>query len=533
MVAALLFFFSPSSTTSVCGPCTTTISSLSTATLSPSSGNVICITATGDFRGVIRRNSSSGTGTVTICNEGKISGATLEFNRGVNVIQNYGTMNPSVFQFNSSTTSNTITNYEGASATFSTFSLYQDNTLFKNYGAFTSGSFSLSSGADFTNHSGGTVSTERVEVNSNCVLWNEGTWSASGSFQVNSNASATSLTKLSVTGFLENNNYFKSEGELSMGGNLNMNSNSTTSLSGTVTVGGNVEANKTFTQSGTMQVSGNMNVNSDARLTVSGLITVGQNLTSNGYIDGPAVASGNWGRVNVAGVSTQNGNGRMRYNLDVCDAGNPPSGLDYNYGTKQSTVTHCINTPVGLLPVEWGEVSAKESPEGVTISWTTFKELNNNYFTLERSTDARGFEPVADIASLGNSDTPRQYEVSDARPPAGRLYYRIRQTDYDGQHDWSSVVETSWSAPAFDISFYPNPVSDKGTLKVLADQQGDAVLRILDQTGREISRQEAELLPGENLFNFETASWARGVYMVEVKRSAAGSSPAVFKIVKQ
>lgn len=536
VVASMLFLLlRPASvaTTSYCSACTTTISSVSTATINPVAGDVICITASGEFKGIIRRNSSSGSGEVIICNEGKITGATLEFNKGENTIHNYGTMSPSTFSFNSGTSENEITNYSGATATFSTFNLYKNNTHFDNYGTFTSGAFQLSSGASFSNHTGATATTERVEINSNCEWENQGEWSAAGNFQVNSNGEAENEGTLNITGFLENNSEFESDGILTVGGNLNMNGSSSTDLKGSVSITGNVEANKNLTQEGSMTIGGNLNVNGSGRLNVSGLIAVGNNFTNNGQIDGPETATGNYGRINVAGVSTQNGGGKLQKNIDVCDSGFPASGLDFNYGTKAATVTHCVNAPAGSLPVEWGSVDAKGSAGGVTITWSTLKELNNDHFTVERSQDARIFQPVAELPGAGNTQSSSNYEAMDPHPPVGTVYYRIRQTDYDGQTSFSSMVEFSWSAPEFSISFSPNPVTDQGALRVTADQNGSATVRVVDINGREVSRQDVTLFAGENSFDFATSSWSPGVYIMEVRRHAQGVRPSTIKLIKQ
>ncbi|MDX1906450.1 MAG: T9SS type A sorting domain-containing protein [Bacteroidia bacterium] len=533
LLAALLVWLQPAGVSSTCTSCTTTITGLSTATINPSSGAVICITSTGDFRGIIRRNSSSGSGTVIICNEGTIQGATLEFNKGTNVIHNYGTLSPSSFQFNSGTSSNTITNYAGATASFPTFALYKSGTVFENHGSFTSGSFMLSSGASFVNHAGGDVTTERVEVNSNSELTSEGTWYANGSFQVNSNGEATILGSLDVTGAMDNNGELEINGVVNIGGNLNMNGSSDTELDGTITVGGNVEANKSLDQAGTLQISGNFNVNGSAQLEVAGLISVGNNLNVNGRIEGPETSSGNWGRINVAGVSTLNGGGRLSENLDVCDAGTPSAGLDYQYGTKATSVTHCLNAPAGSLPVEWGNVEALPTAAGIQISWVTHKELNNDYFTVERSLDARTFETVTDLPGAGTTDVAHTYEVTDPHPPGTRVYYRVRQTDYDGQHAWSPIVESSWIAPAFGVSFFPNPVSDQGQLRISADKTTSATVRVLTLAGQLISTQEVALLAGENTVDYQTDTWAPGVYLVEVRRQGAGAVPVSLKIIKQ
>jgi len=48
----------------------------------------------------------------------------------------------------------------------------------------------------------------------------------------------------------------------------------------------------------------------------------------------------------------------------------------------------------GILPVEFVEVSASVRGQDVRVGWTTSKEVNNDFFTVERSGDGYQFESV-------------------------------------------------------------------------------------------------------------------------------------------
>ena len=44
------------------------------------------------------------------------------------------------------------------------------------------------------------------------------------------------------------------------------------------------------------------------------------------------------------------------------------------------------------------------------------------------------FEPVGTVAGAGNSNTALHYQLTDDEPLPGTSYYRLKQTDFDGQH---------------------------------------------------------------------------------------------------
>ena len=63
-----------------------------------------------------------------------------------------------------------------------------------------------------------------------------------------------------------------------------------------------------------------------------------------------------------------------------------------------------------------------------TINWSTAVEINNNYFTVEYSTDAVNWESRGAITGQGNSSKIVKY----SNPITQNGYYRITQTDFDG-----------------------------------------------------------------------------------------------------
>ncbi len=535
IAAALLWFMMrPQATPSACGPCTISITGTSSTSYTVTSGDYVCIASGATYSGTITRNSSSGTGTVNICNEGTISGATFSFSKGVNVIDNRGTMTSSSISFNSGTSSNSFTNYAGAEATFGSFNISRANSDVSNYGTFTTtGSLKMYSGSTFTNYNDATLNVGEVEVGSGSSITNFGDWTTKD-VKVSSNGTITNNATLDIHGDLEVDKTFVSDGTLTVSGNFKVNSSASVTVAGLVTVNENLEISKTFEQTGTLIVKKDMTVNSNGRVTVNGIINVLDDLTNNGYIDGPATSSGNYGRINVTDKTTNNSSAKMRLNLDICDAGTPSGGIDQQYGTIDGTVSYCTNSPsIASLPVEWAAFTAEAKPEGVQLNWATAHELNNDHFTVERSTDASSFTKIAEVAGVGNSSVIQSYSATDAHPPIGTIYYRIKQTDIDGQASFSSMVETIWDAPNFSMKVYPNPVSTTATVEILGDKNETGTLRVLDLGGRVVYQQSLSLQPGQTSVELNANTWPSGVYVVEVRNTSGSKAASTAKLIKQ
>lgn len=96
-----------------------------------------------------------------------------------------------------------------------------------------------------------------------------------------------------------------------------------------------------------------------------------------------------------------------------------------------------------ILPIELAELAASYNGKNVVVEWSTASEQNNDYFTIQRTHDGRDFEDIGKVSGAGNSSTLQQYSFNDPFPYRGTSYYRIKQTDYNGEFEYSNVVSVS------------------------------------------------------------------------------------------
>lgn len=117
-----------------------------------------------------------------------------------------------------------------------------------------------------------------------------------------------------------------------------------------------------------------------------------------------------------------------------------------------------------VLPVFWSALEATRTNEGFNkLDWTTFKEINNRGFAIQRSADAKGWLDIAFTTSQaidGNSDKQLGYTFLDKDYNAGISYYRIVQQDIDGAQKSSNIVMVSNGNKAIATAkIYPNPAT--------------------------------------------------------------------------
>lgn len=110
------------------------------------------------------------------------------------------------------------------------------------------------------------------------------------------------------------------------------------------------------------------------------------------------------------------------------------------------------------LPVELVSFTAERLDDDVKLDWTTASEIDNSYFTVERSANNQEYIPVASVRGAGNSTTTLNYTTFDENPLFGISYYRLKQTDYDGAFTYCDPVKIEFGKKP-GISVSPNPVT--------------------------------------------------------------------------
>ena len=143
-----------------------------------------------------------------------------------------------------------------------------------------------------------------------------------------------------------------------------------------------------------------------------------------------------------------------------------------------------------LLPVDFSSFRGQCENDQIVLDWSTANEMNNDYFTIEKSSDENSWISAGTVKSKGNSSTSQYYSFVPDNNTDGLSYYRIKQTDFDGKSKYSQVISVrSCGEPQKAIEIYPNPtngVTLSGKINVKATQPWSIV--VYDKLGNVILR---------------------------------------------
>ncbi|MCF6352592.1 MAG: T9SS type A sorting domain-containing protein [Cyclobacteriaceae bacterium] len=134
------------------------------------------------------------------------------------------------------------------------------------------------------------------------------------------------------------------------------------------------------------------------------------------------------------------------------------SGAEVSSFIGPLTFGSLVADPTNPLPIELLSFNANLSDNIVELLWSTASEINNDYFTIEKSQDGKNFEIVNTIDGAGNTDGIKNYSAIDKYPYAGFSYYRLKQTDFDGASSYSHIELIRYEKEV-SVTLFPNPLT--------------------------------------------------------------------------
>lgn len=105
------------------------------------------------------------------------------------------------------------------------------------------------------------------------------------------------------------------------------------------------------------------------------------------------------------------------------------------------------------LPIKLLSFSHQLAPGQVILQWETASEINNDYFTIERSPDMQQWEVIGHVIGAGNSNQQLTYRLADHMPLKGLSYYRLKQTDFDGQYEYFETLAVNYMVEENTLGF--------------------------------------------------------------------------------
>jgi len=219
-------------------------------------------------------------------------------------------------------------------------------------------------------------------------------------------------------------------------------------------------------------------------LEITGNVTVNNNLDVTVYPGGTFIVGGDFSAKNNAEFKI---NGEMSVEGDLTVGNNTVlsgNGTIYVGGEHNLPEGSDVIIINGVLPISLINFDVKQKNDLIELQWSTATEINNDYFTLERSIDGYNWEILAYIEGAGDSNYQIDYDYNDEYPYQGISYYRLKQTDFDGQYEYFAQVAVNFQNLEGNAEIL-NITTNGSVMNIwIRNQDNQSTLKVSDLYGR-------------------------------------------------
>jgi len=173
--------------------------------------------------------------------------------------------------------------------------------------------------------------------------------------------------------------------------------------------------------------------------------------------------------------------------------------------------------PASSLPITLLSFRGQSQTNGTNLlDWTTSSEINNDFFTIERSLNGINYEDIGEVYGAGNSNNLIHYNFIDNTPNSGINYYRIKQTDFNGDYSFSDVIALNNTVNKANI-YVSNSI-----LQINYTSETNSRVQIIDAVGRTVYTSNIN-----TNIKINTSEFSTGIYIIKLNSSTGNTSQKV------
>ena len=167
------------------------------------------------------------------------------------------------------------------------------------------------------------------------------------------------------------------------------------------------------------------------------------------------------------------------------------------------------------LPVSWLAFTGKYLNENeVQLDWTTASETNNRQFAVALSIDGNNWTEIGYVNGNGTVNSLSNYrfihKLQLAEKNFKKLYYRLKQVDFDGRFEYSDYITVYLPIDAPVCKIYPNPFSDQ---ILITNQEPTPMEIVIEDIQGLILHKESNVQSGHTLSLKELP---QGIYFMKI-----------------
>jgi hypothetical protein len=166
----------------------------------------------------------------------------------------------------------------------------------------------------------------------------------------------------------------------------------------------------------------------------------------------------------------------------------------FAYPVTDASSGSCIQdvfniTVSGTVPVMLRYFNATIKNDKVILEWSTSQENNNKYFTVEKSNDGMNFYFLGKVNGAGTSSVNHTYQLMDYTPWDGVNYYRLSQTNIDGNTNNYEIKTVNYISNKNFSTVILNNGNGQISVAVKHTNATMISMKVVDLVGKEILQE--------------------------------------------
>lgn len=165
--------------------------------------------------------------------------------------------------------------------------------------------------------------------------------------------------------------------------------------------------------------------------------------------------------------------------------------------------------------------TAKPVADHVQINWSTANEVDNNFFTVQRSADFENYESIRRVNGNVKSSATVNYEIMDYAPFSGVSYYRLQLTDFDGKNTYSDVPSVLFASP-LNLIILRNATSRNYILdfKTTKEKEDNYTIEITNALGQSVYKEALPGFSGRYNREVDLVAYGKTAYIITIANSS-------------
>jgi hypothetical protein len=181
-----------------------------------------------------------------------------------------------------------------------------------------------------------------------------------------------------------------------------------------------------------------------------------------------------------------------------------PNGAVFTFGSSATT-----------LPVTWTNFAASLMNNNIHLNWAVENNQQAKLFEVQHSADGVNFSKVGEVF---NNPAIKIYSFAYTPLTEGKHYFRVLESDFDGQAIYSKIINVTTKAANFALRLLNNPIiTNSAEFELNTLKSGSVSIELWSVGGARIINRQQQVNGGINRISIPLANTAPGNYILTVR----------------